>query len=130
MNVAYKTDVLVSPTALALSMLHAGGRRRRITIARSRLDFMRLALTDSPSVAVVGRGWLRELDLRRLALRRVFSSSPKLVLVLARGEVPTLFERKYFDDVIVAAEVFEYGAARLQAMIGRLPPPPPCRLAA
>ena len=114
----HKTDVLASPTALALSMLHAGAGRRHVTIARSRQDFMRRALSDSPATAVVGRAWLRELDLRRLALRRVFSSSPRLVLVLPRGETPTLFERKYYDDVIVAAEVFAYGAARLQAMLG------------
>src|SRR5207248_3306104 len=92
-----QTNILVSPTALALSMLHAGGHwQSPISIARSRFDFMRQAMSVQPTVAVVGRGYLSEIDLRRLALRRVFSSTPRLVLVLGREEIPTVFERKSF----------------------------------
>jgi hypothetical protein len=118
--------ILVTPTALALSLLHAGGRKRPMTMARTPLDFMRRALTESPAVAVVARGWLSEVDLRRLALRRIFSSSPRLVLVLPRGESPTVFEWKYFDAVVVAGEDFFDTAFKLQRLVN----PPPPRLAA
>jgi hypothetical protein len=134
-----QTRVLVSPTALALSMLHAGGHwNLPISIARSRLDFMRQALSAQPTVAVVGRGWLSEIDLRRLALRRVFSSTPRLLLVLGRDETPTAFEWKYFDAVIVAGKVFSHSAGRLRHLVGNVAapeahrpmPPRPQRLAA
>jgi hypothetical protein len=119
-----QTSVLVSPTALALSMLHAGGDSHLpITIARSRLDFMRRALSSQPTVAVVGRGWLTEIDLRRLALRRVFSSTPRLLLVLGREETPTAFEWKYFDAVIVAGKVFMHSAGRLRHLVDNVAAP-------
>jgi hypothetical protein len=139
MMASTQTRVLVSPTALALSLLHAGGRALPITIARSRLDFMREALGSQATVAVVGRGWLDEIELRRLALRRVFSSTPRLILVLGREEVPTAFERKNFDAVVVAGRVFAMSASRLRHVIGdvvaaaeaqRPMPPRPLKLVA
>lgn len=112
------TNVLVSPNALVLSLLHAGGGSRvPVAMARSPRDFMRRLSCAPPTVAIVGRGWLSELDLRRLALRRVFSPSPRLFLVLGRGEEPTAFEWKYFDAVIVAGELFLRSARSLQALV-------------
>jgi hypothetical protein len=138
-----QTTVLVSPTALALSMLHAGGQSQLpVTIARSRFDFMRLALSEQPTVAVVGRGFLTDIDLRRLALRRAFSATPRLMLVLGRDEAPTAFEWKSFDAVVVAGEVFMHSAGKLRNLIGNAAvaadvqrptpprPPRPVRLAA
>lgn len=129
-----KTNILVSPSALALSLLLAGGQwRLPIQIARSRLDFMHRAFGESPTIGVVTRDWLSVLDLRRLALRRVFTATPRLVLVLRRDETPTTFERKYFDAVIVTGEVFAQSASRLQTLVGnahtphRLPPLRPVR---
>jgi hypothetical protein len=110
--------VLVSPTALVLSMLHTGGGTQLpVIIARSQVDFMRRALHQPPTVAVMGRGWLSELQLRRLALRRAFSSAPRLLLVLGRDEAPTDEERQFFDAVIVAGQVFLRSARRLQHLV-------------
>jgi hypothetical protein len=133
-----QTRVLVSPTALALSMLHAGGRwPLPIAIARSRHDFMRQALSAEPTVAVVGRGWLDEIELRRLALRRVFSATPRLVLVLRRDEMPTALERKNFDAVFVAGNVFMLSAGKLRQLVSSVAqsasgptPPRPLKLVA
>jgi hypothetical protein len=132
-----KNNVLVSPTALVLSMLHTGAAPRLpIAIARSREDFMRHVLRDPPRVAVVGRGFLRDLDLRRIALRRALSPSPRMLLVLGRDEEPTAFERSYFDAIVVAGQVFMKSAKHLQHLIGApaassasSPPPPPARRA-
>jgi hypothetical protein len=139
MNASNQTRVLVSPTALALSMVHAGARwKLPIDIARSRQDFMRQALSGQPTVAVVGRGWLNEIELRRLALRRVFSATPRLLLVLGREEVPTALERKNFDAIILASNVFRHSATRLRQLVGDAAangiqpplPPRPLRLVA
>jgi hypothetical protein len=118
-------SVLVSPTALALSLLHAGrAKRAPVTIARSREDFMMRAMARPYAVVVVERGWLRLLDLRRLALRRVFATSPKLVLVLGRDEIPTPFERARYDHIVVAQRAFAASAASLQQLVTALPPGP------
>jgi hypothetical protein len=130
-----KNNVLVSPTALVLSMLHTGAAPRLpIAIARSREDFMRRVLRDPPRVAVIGRGYLQELDLRRIALRRAVSPSPRMLLVLGRDEEPTAFERSYFDAIVVAGQVFMKSAKHLQHLVGvpagsSTPPPPPTRRA-
>jgi hypothetical protein len=117
------THVLVSPTALPLSMMHTGGQSQLpITIARSRLDFMRQALSAQPTVAVVSRGFLDEIDLRRLALRRVFSATPRLLLVLGRDEAPTMLEWKNFDAVIVAGKVFSHSAGKLKTIVDSAAP--------
>jgi hypothetical protein len=121
--------VLVSPTALALSLLYASaGGRAAVSIARSREDFITRAVTAPYAVVVAERGWLGALDLRRLALRRVFSSSPKLVLVLGRDQLATPFERARFDAIIVAQPVFAASAGDLQALVAALPPGPPIGL--
>jgi len=118
------TSVLVSPTALVLSMLHAGSPSRLpVAVARSREDFMRRVLRQPPRVAVVERGWLSQIDLRRLALRRAFSSTPRLLLVLRRDETPTPFEEMRYDAVVVAGKVFLRSAARLRDLVGDAPSP-------
>ena len=38
------------------------------------------------------------LDLRLLALRRAFTSAPRLLLVLGRDDTPTPFEQLRFDE--------------------------------
>jgi hypothetical protein len=126
-----KNNVLVSPTALVLSMLHTGAvPRLPIAIARSREDFMRQVLRDPPRVAVVGRGFLSDTDLRRVALRRALSPSPRMLLVLGRDEEPTAFERGYFDAIVVAGQIFMKSAKHLQNLVGvpassATPPPAP-----
>jgi hypothetical protein len=113
------TTVLVSPTALVLSMLHTGAPTRLpVTIARSRDDFMQRVLRRPPRVAVVERGWLSELDLRRLALRRAVASTPHMLLVLGRDQQPTALERMYFDAVVVSGRVFLRTAKHLQRLVG------------
>jgi hypothetical protein len=117
--------VLVSPTALALSLLYAGAARRaRVTIARSREDFMMRAINTPYAAVVAERGWLGPLDLRRLALRRVFSSTPKLVLVLGRDQVATPFERMRFDSIVVAQPLFAASASDLQELVRAVPAGP------
>jgi hypothetical protein len=119
---APRTTVLVSPTALVLSMLHTGSPSRLpIGIARSREDFMQRALRHPPRVAVIERGWLSEIDLRRLALRRSVSSTPRMLLVLGRDQEPTPFERMYFDAVVVAGHVFLRSAKHLQKLVDNVP---------
>lgn len=134
MTAPTKNNVLVSPTALVLSMLHTGAvPRLPIAIARSREDFMRQVLRNPPRVAVVGRGFLTEIDLRRVALRRAISPSPRMLLVLGREEEPTAFERSYFDAIVVAGQIFMKSAKHLQHLVGApahgassvTPPPPP-----
>ena len=121
-----KNNVLVSPTALVLSMLHTGAAPRLpLAIARSREDFMQRVLRDPPRVAVVGRGFLRDLDLRRVALRRAVSPSPRMLLVLGREEEPTAFERSYFDAIVVAGQIFVKSAQHLQNLVGVPAVPPP-----
>ncbi len=118
-------SVLCSPTALALSLLHAGrARHAPVTIARSREDFMMRAMSHGYAVAVVERGWLRTFDLRRLALRRVFSPAPKLVLVLGRDDVATPFERARFDTIVTPQRRFASTVADVQALVAALPPGP------
>jgi hypothetical protein len=112
------TTVLVSPTALVLSMLHTGSPTKLpVIVARSREDFMQRALRHPPRVAVVERGWLSELDLRRLALRRAVVNTPSLLLVLRRDEQPTAFERTYFDAIVVSGRVFLRSAKHLQRLV-------------
>ena len=111
--------------ALALSLLHAGSAQRApVTIARSREDFMMRAIHTPCAVAVAERGWLNALDLRRLALRRVFTSSPKLVLVLNRDQIVTPFERMRYDTIVVAQERFATSAIDLQLLVAALPAGP------
>ena len=118
-------SLLVSPTALALSLVHAGrARRAAVTIARSREDFMMRAMKSPFAVAVVERGWLGPFDLRRLALRRAFAAAPKLVLVLGRDEIATPFERLRFDSTVVAQRVFAASVADLQRLVARVPAGP------
>jgi hypothetical protein len=113
------TTVLVSPTALVLSMLHTGAPTRLpVTIARSREDFMQRVLRHPPRVAVVERGWLTEIDLRRLALRRAVAPTPHMLLVLGRDQQPTALERMYYDAVVVSGRVFLRTAKHLQRLVG------------
>lgn len=72
------------------------------------------ALAIPYATAVVERGWLSTLELRRLALRRVFQRWPRLVLVLARDQVPTAFEQQRYDAIVVAQPAFARVARDLQ----------------
>lgn len=114
--------VLVTPHPLVLSMLHAGATTRLPTIvARSGEDFMACVLHQPPRVCVVGRGSLSVVDMRRLALRRAFCATPRIVLVLGRDEQPTAAESRFYDAVIVAGELFTRDARRLQALVAHTP---------
>jgi hypothetical protein len=129
--------VLVSPTALVVSLLHTrNADPLPVAIANSREDFMRRVRRAPPRVVVVSRNWLSDADLRVLALRRAFSPIPKLVLVLGRDDAPTASEYRRFDAVVVADQDFRGSAARLKrlvadaAAVSVAPPPPPLRLVA
>jgi hypothetical protein len=105
-----------------LSLLYSGRAKvAPIAIARSREDFMMRALRQPYVVVVVERGWLSTFDLRRLALRRVFRATPKVVLVLRRDEAPTPFERMRYDSIVVARGAFATSAHDLQELVGCVP---------
>jgi hypothetical protein len=82
---------------------------------------MMRALQQPYVVVVVERGWLSTFDLRRLALRRVFRATPKVVLVLRRDEIPTPFERMRYDSIVVARGAFVTSAHDLQELVGCVP---------
>jgi hypothetical protein len=107
------SSVLVSPTALVLSLLHAGGPRVPLAMARTKDDFLR----RTPRVAVVERGCLGENELRRLALRRAYQMAPRLVLVLGRDEEPTDEEAESFDSIFVPDRHFSRSAQKLRELV-------------
>lgn len=112
------SSVLVSPTALVLSLLHAGGPRLPVSMARTRADFLR----RTPRVAVVERGCLGEIELRRLALRRVYDKAPHLVLVLGRDDEPTVEETAAFDSIFVPDRHFSRSAQKLRQLVAETQP--------
>ena len=112
------SSVLVSPTALVLSLLRTGGARMPL-MARTREDFLR----RNPRVAVVERGCLDELDLRRLALRRAFDVAPRLLLVLGRDDEPTKQEAANFDTIFVPDLHFTRSARQLRQLVDATRPP-------
>ncbi len=112
-------SVLVSPTALVLSLLHAGGPRVPLAMARTKDDFLR----RTPRVAVVERGCLGDNELRRLALRRAYQlSAPHLVLVLGRDEEPTEDETEAFDSIFVPDRHFTRSAQKLRQLVAATQP--------
>jgi hypothetical protein len=112
------SSVLVSPTALVLSLLHAGGPRVPLAMARTRADFLR----RTPRVAVVERGCLGENELRRLALRRAYDRAPHLVLVLGRDDEPTEEESESFDSIFVPDRHFSRSAQQLRQLVAATKP--------
>ena len=112
------SSVLVSPTALVLSLLHAGGPRVPVAMARTKDDF----LQRTPRVAVVERGCLGDNELRRLALRRAYRMAPHLVLVLGRDEEPTEDETESFDSIFVPDRHFTRSAQKLRQLVAATRP--------
>ena len=114
------SSVLVSPTALVLSLLHAGGPRVPLAMARTKDDFLR----RTPRVAVVERGCLGDNELRRLALRRAYQlpSPQHLVLVLGRDEEPTPDETESFDSIFVPDRHFTRSAQKLRQLVAATQP--------
>ncbi|HEX4458284.1 MAG TPA: hypothetical protein VIA18_09965 [Polyangia bacterium] len=112
------SSVLVSPTALVLSLLHAGGPHVPLAMARTKDDFLR----RTPRVAVVERGCLGDNELRRLALRRAYRMAPHLVLVLGRDEEPTADETESFDSIFVPDRHFTRSAQKLRQLVAATQP--------
>ena len=113
------SSVLVSPTALVLSLLHAGGPRVPVAMARTKDDFLR----RTPRVAVVERGCLGDNELRRLALRRAYRMpAPHLVLVLGRDQEPTDDETESFDSIFVPDRHFTRSAQKLRQLVAATKP--------